>query len=524
MRFGPLLLGGEREDFLANDPVDVFVIGGGINGACIARDAAGRGYTVTLAEMNDLASGTSSASTKLIHGGLRYLEFYEFRLVRESLLERETLWAAAPHIIRPMRFVLPHHAGLRPAWLLRLGLFIYDHLGGRRKLPPTKSLDLTQDEAGKPLKPQYSRAFEYSDCWVDDARLVVQNAVSAAALGATVLTRTRVTSARREGDLWRVTTEAATASREFSARLLVNAAGPWVDEVLRSAISGANSQNVRLVQGSHIVVTKKFAHDRAYFFQNTDGRIFFAIPYEQDFTLVGTTDRDYEGDPGAAAISREEIEYLCAGTSQYFREPVTPSDVVWAYSGVRPLFDDGATKAQEATRDYVLKTDSGGDRAPCINIFGGKITTARRLAEAVLDEIGLLIGGRGKPWTASAPLPGGDFAFDGFDALVAALRNQWSFLEADHATRLARLYGTTARQILGAAASPAELGRHFGANLYECEVRHLMANEWAETAEDVLWRRTKLGLRLTSEQVQELRDWMADAQIALSVPGKRVAG
>ncbi len=282
---------------MAEEPVDVFVVGGGINGACIARDAAGRGYSVVLAEMNDLASGTSSASTKLVHGGLRYLEYYKFRLVRESLIERETLWAAAPHIIRPMRFVLPHHAGLRPAWLLRLGLFLYDHIGGRHKLAPTTTLDLHDDPAGRPLKSQYTRAFEYSDCCVDDARLVVLNAMSAAQSGARIMTRTKVESARREGGHWRIGVSGLGGKQEFAARLIVNAAGPWVDDVLRAAISGANARNVRLVQGSHIVVRKKFEDERAYFFQNTDGRIFFAIPYENDFTLIGTTDRDFSGEP-----------------------------------------------------------------------------------------------------------------------------------------------------------------------------------------------------------------------------------
>jgi glycerol-3-phosphate dehydrogenase len=487
---------------------DIFIIGGGINGCGIARDAAGRGYSVALAEMNDLGSGTSSWSTKLIHGGLRYLEHYEFRLVRESLMEREVLWAAAPHIIKPMRFVLPHHSGLRPAWLLRLGLFLYDHIGGRKKLPPTRVLDLSTDEAGKPLKPQFHRAFEYSDCWVNDARLVVLNARDAANRGAVIHTRTKVVSARRDNGVWQITLEGAGQRNTVTAGLLVNAAGPWVDAVLQGSL-GRNAKHVRLVQGSHIVIQRKFEHERAYFFQNSDGRIFFAIPYEEDFTLIGTTDRDYSGDPGKAEISAEEIDYLCAGASEYFREPVTPAEIVWTYSGVRPLFDDGASKAQEATRDYVLKADTENGKAACINIFGGKITTYRRLSESVLAEIGKFAGVRGKSWTAKAPLPGGDFPVEGFDALLADLRKAYPFLTPAHAHRLARLYGTKAHVILGAATSTDALGRNFGADLYEAEIDYLMREEWAQTAQDVLWRRTKRGLRLNKAQAVELDAWMA---------------
>ncbi|MCU0790592.1 MAG: glycerol-3-phosphate dehydrogenase [Nitratireductor sp.] len=493
---------------MASAQYDIFIVGGGINGCGIARDAVGRGYSVALAEMNDLASGTSSWSTKLIHGGLRYLEHYEFRLVRESLMEREVLWAAAPHIIHPMRFVLPHHSGLRPAWLLRLGLFLYDHIGGRRKLPPTKVLDLTRDEAGKPLKPQFKKAFEYSDCWVNDARLVVLNARDAADRGAAIHTRTKVVSAVRRDGVWEVTLDSGGDRRTVTARLLVNAAGPWVDAFLQGAL-GRNDRNVRLVQGSHIVVNRKFEHDRAYFFQNQDGRIFFAIPYEQDYTLIGTTDRDYSGDPGRVEISQEEIEYLCAGASEYFREPVKPTDIVWTYSGVRPLFDDGASKAQEATRDYVLKTETQNGDAPLVNIFGGKITTYRRLSESVLAEIGRQIGAKGKPWTANAPLPGGDFPVEGFEDLLAGLRRDYPFLPASLSQRLARLYGTRARALLGPARSLADLGRLFGADLYEAEVDYLLREEWARTAEDVLWRRTKRGLRLKKQEVQELEAWMA---------------
>ncbi len=378
---------------------DIFVIGGGINGCGIARDAAGRGYSVALAEMDDFASGTSSGATKLIHGGLRYLEHYEFRLVRESLMERETLWAMAPHIIWPMRFVLPYHkGGIRPAWVIRLGLFLYDHLGGRKLLPPTAVLDMRTDPAGKPLKPLFTKAFEYSDGWVDDARMVVLNARDAADRGAVILPRTRVVSARRENGLWTVgTLDVRTGKTQtYQARMLVNAAGPWVDQVIREAFGNNDARHVRLVQGSHIVVKKKFEGSRAYFFQNQDNRIIFAIPYENDFTLIGTTDRDYSGNPRDVKISEEETTYLCNAASEYFREPVRPADIVWSYSAVRPLFDDGASKAQEATRDYVLKLDYTQD-APVLNVFGGKLTTYRRLSEHALEKIAEAIGAKANP-------------------------------------------------------------------------------------------------------------------------------
>lgn len=488
---------------------DILVIGGGINGCGIARDAAGRGYSVLLAEMNDLASGTSSWSTKLIHGGLRYLEHYEFRLVREALMEREVLWRAAPHIIWPMRFVLPHAKGLRPAWLLRLGLFLYDHIGGRKLLPPTRTLDMRSDPAGKPLKPLFTRAFEYSDGWVNDARLVVLNARDAADRGAQIRTRTKVVAARRDGDIWVVTLEdiPGRGTQEVRARVLVNAAGPWVDQVLAGAVGQNDVHNVRLVQGSHIVVTKKFDDPRAYFFQNRDGRIIFAIPYEDDFTLIGTTDQDYHGDPRDVHITDGEIDYLCGAASEYFLQPVKRSDIVWTYSGVRPLYDDGASKAQEATRDYVLKTESAGG-APVINVFGGKITTYRRLAESMIEKIEAHLGRRGKSWTAEAPLPGGDFPATGFEAQADRLRSQFPFLDIAMARRLTRLYGTRATVLLGKAASMADLGRSFGAGLFELEVRYLMANEWAQTADDVLWRRTKAGLRFSREQVRALEEFM----------------
>ncbi len=495
---------------------DILVIGGGINGCGIARDAAGRGYSVLLAEMNDLASGTSSQSTKLVHGGLRYLEQYRFGLVREALMEREVLWAMAPHVISPLRLVLPHHRGIRPAWLLRLGLFLYDHIGGRRLLPPTKVLDLRRDEAGRPLKPEYVKGFEFSDCWANDARLVVLNARSAADLGADIRTRCKVVAAERGAAGWRVTLEdQRTGAREtVGARFLVNAAGPWVDRVQAGALGRKDAHNVRLVQGSHIVVRRKYEHDRAYFFQNGDGRIFFAIPYENDFTLIGTTDRDYEGDPADVRITPGEIDYLCAGASEYFREPVRPADVVWSYSGVRPLYDDGSSKAQEATRDYVLKLDHPAGAAPLLEIFGGKITTYRRLAEEALERIDGALGGRRGPWTARATLPGGDFPPQAFEAEVAALSRDYPFLEPAHARRLVRLYGTLARTILDGARGTADLGRCFGADLYEAEVNHLVRHEWAVTADDILWRRTKRGLVLTGDEAAGLADYLRAGEAA----------
>ena len=500
----------------SGEPFDVFVVGGGINGCGIARDAVGRGYSVFLAEMNDLASGTSSTSTKLIHGGLRYLEHYEFRLVREALTEREVLWAMAPHIIWPMRFILPHHKGMRPAWLLRLGLFLYDHIGGRKALPPTRRLDLTRDPAGKALKPDFTMAFEYSDCWVNDARLVVLNARDAADRGATVRTRAKVVGLKRQDGLWQVDLEdRLTGKREqVSARLVVNASGPWVDDVLGHASGFEGTHNVRLVQGSHIVVRRKFNHERAYFFQNSDGRIFFGIPYEHDFTLIGTTDRDYDGSLDDIGISDAEIDYLCTGASAYFAEPVTRDDIVWTYSGVRPLYDDGASKAQEATRDYVLKTEGGNGAPPLINIFGGKITTYRRLAESVLERIEDQLGRRGKPWTEGAALPGGNFATNGFDTQVASLVAAYPFLDGRHAHRLVRLYGTKAKVLLGDAKSMDDLGRCFGDDLYEREVRYLIDHEWAVTAEDILWRRTKRGLTLSKPQADELAAWLEGTKVA----------
>ncbi len=493
---------------------DLAVIGGGINGCGIARDAAGRGLKVFLCEQDDLASGTSSAATKLIHGGLRYLEHYEFRLVREALMEREVLWGIAPHIIWPLRFVLPYHKGLRPAWILRLGLFIYDHLGGRKLLPPTKTLDLTRDEAGQPLKPgTFSKGFEYSDCWVDDARLVVLNARDAADRGATVLTRTKAVSAERGADSWSlvVADRDTNEKQTICAKVLVNAAGPWVDQVLNSTLRLNTKEKIRLVQGSHIVVKKLYDHARCYIFQNADGRIFFAVPYEQDFTLIGTTDLDYVGDPEAVKASPQEIDYICRSASDYFAKPVTEADIVWVYSGVRPLYDKGDGSAQEATRDYVLSLNADG-QAPLLSVFGGKLTTYRRLAESALEMLQpyLSMTKAKAGWTGKAALPGGDFPPEGFEALVEEIARSRPFLEPHHVARLVRQYGTKAKDILKNLNSKASLGRDFGATLTEAEVAYLTSTEWARTADDIVWRRTKLGLRLTKDQINILEDYLSE--------------
>ena len=505
---------------------DLAIVGGGINGCGIARDAAGRGCSVFLCEQGDLASATSSASTKLIHGGLRYLEYYEFRLVREALKEREVLWRMAPHIIWPLRFVLPHLPGLRPAWFLRLGLFLYDHLGGRERLPGTRGLDLRSDPAGAPLKPGFTRAFEYSDCWVEDARLVVLNAQDAARLGATIRTRTRFVDAERRGGLWHATLEDTRTGERSTvrARALVNAAGPWVADVLTKGVRTAVGASIRLVQGSHIVVPRMFEHERCYIFQNADGRIVFAIPYERDFTLIGTTDRDYTADPAGVHASPEDIAYLCAAAREYFAKPIRAEDVVWTYSGVRPLYDDGASAAQAATRDYVLALDAPAGAPPLLSVFGGKITTYRKLAEAALKKLGPHLSvAADASWSSRSPLPGGDFPVDGVKALVAELRARYPFVAPEHMTRLVRAYGTRTRVLLGGARSPADLGRSFGATLTEAEVRYLMEEEWALTAEDVLWRRSKLGLRLNPAQMRDLDAYMAEVRRSLADASDRAA-
>ena len=470
---------------------DLAVVGGGINGTGIARDAAGRGLSVVLLEQGDLAGATSSASTKLIHGGLRYLEYYEFRLVREALTEREVLLRAAPHIVRPLRFVLPHHAGLRPWWMIRIGLFLYDHLGGRRILPATRVVDLRRDPVGAPLKPAFVSGFEYSDCWVDDARLVVLNARDAAARGADIRTRTECVAARPVDGVWSL---GLGTGEEVRARVLVNAAGPWVSRFLSGALGHNAPTRVRMVKGSHLVVRRLFPHDSCYIFQNRDGRICFAIPYEDNFTLIGTTDEDYQGDPYAVAVSPEEEAYLLSAVSAYLRVPVSAEDVVWRYAGVRPLRDDGSTKAQETTRDYVLECEG---TPPVLSVFGGKITTYRKLAEAAMLRLAPFFPGLGSAWTATAALPGGDFGWDRAPAQVESLRRRYPFLAPDTAHRLVHSYGTLAAEMLGDASSAEDLGPVLGADLTQREVGWLVRTEWARTADDILWRRSKLGLRFS---------------------------
>ena len=512
---------------------DLLVVGGGVNGCGIARDAAGRGLDVALVERGDLAGATSSASTKLFHGGLRYLEYFEFGLVRKALVERDALLQAMPHIARPMRFVLPYHAdlrfdsetptsrvltafmpwmkGRRPAWLIRLGLFLYDSLGGRTRLPGTRVLDLARAPEGAALHDRYRRAFEYSDCWVDDARLVVLNARDAADRGAEILTRTEMVTAEARDGLWYVTLR-DTLSGDVStrsARVLVNAAGPWVDDVIARRKRLDPGRRVRLVRGSHIVTRRLFDHDKAYFLQGRDGRIIFAIPYEHDFTLIGTTDVEHADPSEKPFCTDAEKDYLLAFASEYFSTPVTADDIVWTYSGVRALHDDGATSATAATRDYLLEIEDG-QGAPTLNVIGGKITTYRKLAEEALEKIGAHVRLPNGPWTMRAPLPGGDFPVDGADRLMDDLLRTYPFLSDAWARRLVRSYGTEAREVLGEAGEEGDLGHCFGADLTEREVLWLMNREFARTADDVLWRRTKLGLRFSAGEAEELEIFMME--------------
>lgn len=472
---------------------DLLVIGGGINGAGIARDAAGRGMKVALVEKDDLASHTSSASTKLVHGGLRYLEHYEFRLVREALHEREVLLRIASHLVRPMRFVLPHDKGLRPKWMLRLGLFLYDRIGGRRTLPGSRGINLRKPPHDAILQDRFRRGFEYSDCSVDDARLVVLNALDARERGTEVMTGTRCIALERVGEHWRATLRAGGAGKTIRTRAVVNAAGPWVDGVAAMATGGRAEAHLRLVKGSHIVIRRKFDGPHAYIFQNGDGRIVFAIPYERDFTLIGTTDQLFEGDPDAVAISEEERDYLCAAASEYFREPVTPLDVISTYAGIRPLYEDNAASNATVTRDYVFAIDAPDGAPPLLSVYGGKITTYRKLAEHALERLGEHLAVPDAPWTADAVLPGGDFA-DGFDAFFAEVRALWPWLPEETALRLARAYGTRIERVLDGAQSLAGMGRDLGGGLTEAELGYLRREEFARTADDVLWRRSKLGL------------------------------
>jgi len=504
---------------------DVLIVGGGINGCGIARDLAGRGWRVVLCEKDDLASHTSSSSTKLIHGGLRYLEYYEFSLVRKALQEREVLLKSAPHIMWPLRFVMPHDPSMRPAWMIRIGLFMYDHLARREVLPGSRSVDLRAHAAGKPLKAQYKRGFIYSDGWVDDARLVVLNALDAQARGAEVLTRTRCVNAKRDAEGWTATLLGADGNkRTLRARAVVNAAGPWAESFLRGVAQSARGEtlatkSLRLVKGSHIVVPRLFEHDHAYIFQNPDKRIIFAIPYQDEFTLIGTTDIELTGDdPGAARIAQEEIDYLCTQASRYFEKPIAPSDVVWTYSGVRPLLDDDSGDPSAVTRDYLLESNT--EAAPLLSVWGGKITTFRKLAEDAADEVGRMLGQSGaqRPaWTDGAFLAGGDLSEwigaakrpdDDFERFVSVVQARYPWLQGQLARRLARAYGARIGQLLGEAKSLADLGAEVAPGLHERELRFLQDNEWAMSAEDVLWRRSKLGLHYTPEQREQVARWL----------------
>ncbi|MFD2740098.1 glycerol-3-phosphate dehydrogenase [Sulfitobacter aestuarii] len=521
--------------------VDLFVIGGGINGCGIARDAAGRGLSVALAEMHDLASATSSASTKLFHGGLRYLEYFEINLVRHALAEREILLRAMPHISWPLRFVLPYHRdmrfesdtptakllnlvmpwtkGRRPAWLIRLGLLLYDNLGGRRILPGTRTLKLPGTPEGAPLEPRFEKAFEYSDCWIEDARLVVLNARDARARGARIMVRSKVICAARRDAGWDVTLEDADsgAQRVIRARMLVNAGGPWVGDIIHNTVRIDSTEGVRLVRGSHIVTRRLYEHDKCYFFQGSDGRIVFTIPFEHDFTLIGTTDEDHADPSIAPECTPQEQQYLVDFVNAYLQQDISRDDIVWTYSGVRPLYDDGASSATAATRDYTLNVDDAED-APILNVFGGKITTYRRLAEDALDKIAPYFDGLPGRWTAGVPLPGGDFAVGDVDKLIAGLRSAYPFLSQFWARRLIRAYGSESWKLLGDAVTPGDLGVDFGASLTAREVIWLMEHEFARSAEDVVWRRSKLGLRLDAVQIAALDKWMQRQLRARAVP------
>ena len=494
-----------------NFDTDILVIGGGINGVGIARDAAGRGFKVTLCEQNDLASGTSSASTKLVHGGLRYLEQYAFKLVRAALSEREVLMTAAPHIITPLRFILPHSPGVRPGWLIRLGLFLYDHLGTREKLPGSGNLTLTNSDLGAALNPELKTASYYSDCWVDDSRLVVLNARDAASRGAKILTRTACTSAsaRDDGNGWdiRLRNTVTGAESVLRAKIVVNAAGPWAEGCLSNVIGEARVTPMRLVKGSHIVVPKMFEHDSAYIFQNPDRRIVFAIPYEGDYTMIGTTDEDFTGDLGTVSPSREEIDYLCATSNRFFERQITSEDIVWRFAGVRPLLADGAGSAKEATRGYRLDIQNIAGNSVLMSVLGGKITTYRKLAEQAVDQLVRICGRNEEPWTARVPLPGGGIPSGDLEAFIHKKKRAYGWLPGRVVERYARSYGSEIDILVGPAESLDDMGMDFGGGLYEREVQYLIDVEWAAKAEDVLWRRTKLGVAGGEAIHEKLSAW-----------------
>lgn len=490
---------------------DLLVIGGGINGTGIARDAVGRGLSVVLCEKDDLAQGTSSRSGKLIHGGLRYLEYYEFRLVRESLTEREVVMNMAPHIVWPLRFVLPHNKGTRPAWLVRLGLFLYDHLGGRKRLPGTRTLNLQKDPEGKVIKDEFKTAFEYSDCWCDDARLVVLNAKSAAEKGATILTRTAFVGAQRDGDHWvaELRDQRSGEVRKVRARALVNLAGPWVDGVLGDTQGVKSTRRVRQVKGSHIVVRKFWDGPNAYLVQHTDKRVIFINPYEAHFALIGTTDIPYQGEPGEVQIDDSEVEYLCGVVNRYFKQPLSAADVVYKFSGVRPLLEDDADNPSAVTRDYQIDMDGDQNTPVMLSVFGGKLTTYRKLAQHALEKLQPFFPQMAGEWTETEPLPGGDMPDADFDAYLAAFKRDYDWLPPALTLHYLRLYGTRARHLLDDAQSLADLGQHFGGQCYEREMRYLLNEEWAETLEDILWRRTKHGLHLSDAEQEALGQWLA---------------
>lgn len=488
--------------------IDLVVVGGGINGVGIARDAAGRGLSVVLAERADLASGTSSASSKLVHGGLRYLEQWQFRLVRESLAEREVLLAAAPHLVRPLQFVLPVNEGMRPVWMLRLGLFLYDHLGARERLPPSRLLRQGAPGLGG-LQPRFVRGFEYADCWADDARLVVANAIDAQRRGAGIEVGWAVQRAQRRKGGWQVELVADDgARRALQARAVVNTAGPWVEQVLQDAL-GTRREALRLVKGSHIVTRRLYAGEHAYTLQNDDKRVIFTIPYEEDYTLIGTTDVSFEGDPREVRADAAEVGYLCRAVSAYLERGIGPEDVVWSYAGVRPLYDDGQVSASTVTRDYVFDLDAPPGQAPMLNVFGGKLTTYRKLAEHALDELLPRLGSRAPAWTARAALPGGDMENADLPAFTRAQQHRYAFAPPALIARLCRAYGTRIEALLGSARSLAALGRHFGAGLYEAELDFMRSTEWTRSAESALWRRSKLGLRLTADEARAVAEWFA---------------
>ena len=496
---------------------DLAIIGGGINGAGIARDAAGRGVRVLLLEQNDLASGTSSASTKLIHGGLRYLEHGALRLVREALCEREVLLRMAPHAVRPMRFVLPAVPGPRSPLMLRLGLFLYDWLGARKILPAARGIDLTHHVTGQPLMRKFRYGFEYSDCWVDDSRMVALNALDAAERGAEIRTRTRVVRAERE-DVWKLILNAQGRREAVTARVLINAAGPWVGIVSETVLRKEGRPPVRLAKGSHIVVPKLFDHDRGYIFQNADKRIVFALPFAGDFTLIGTTDENFAGPLEGIAPSGDEVIYLCRSVNEFFRARVEPEHVVWAFAGVRSLFDEskGKDKPENVTRDYHLDVDERYGTAPVLTVYGGKITTYRRLAEDALDKLSHFFQLH-RRWTGTTPLPGGDFLWDAIETRVAQTLRAWPFLDEPEAWRLVRAYGTRVERVMGSAKTRADVAPWFGP-LSAAEVRYLMAHEWARTADDVLWRRSKLGLKLTATEKDALAQFMSQVSANAAAP------